>query len=102
MGLLILVGSGLSYLLNQDSKDIAIASFAAFALAGTADAIAYHLLGKRKYILRVNGSNIVGAVVDSLVFPYLAFGGFLPLVVAGQFLAKVSGGLIWSLFLRRV
>ena len=29
----------------------------------------------------------------------IAFGSFLPLIVLGQFAAKVGGGFVWSLFL---
>jgi len=49
--------------------------------------------------VRVNGSNVVSAAVDSVVFPTLAFGSFLPWVILGQFLAKVAGGAVWSLIL---
>ena len=42
-----------------------------------------------------------GAAVDSVVFPALAFGAMLPLIVVGQFGAKVLGGAAWSLVLRR-
>jgi len=38
--------------------------------------------------------------VDSLVFPTIAFGAFLPAVIALQFVAKVGGGALWSLALQ--
>lgn len=104
MAALIATGSLLSWLINRDAGPIAVASFVAFAAAGAADALAYHLLRHRVWWQRVNGSNVLGALVDSLVFPYLAFGGWLPLIVVGQFAAKVAGGAIWSVLLapRRV
>ena len=46
MGILIGAGSTLSWLLNRDAGQIALASFVAFACAGVADAVAYHLLGR--------------------------------------------------------
>ncbi len=49
---------------------------------------------------RINGSNIPSALVDSLVFPTLAFGSFLWPIVLGQFLAKVLGGFAWSMVFR--
>lgn len=101
MGLLIAAGSALSWFLNRDAGPIALASFVAFALAGIADAAAYHLLGDRSRMLKVNGSNVVSAAVDSLVFPTLAFGGLMWGIVVGQFLAKVLGGYLWSLVLMR-
>jgi len=97
MGALIAVGSLLSYLLNRNSGQIALASFVAFAAAGIVDALVYQVLHHRVYLVRVNGSNLVSAAVDSLVFPTVAFGAFLPWIVLGQFAAKVLGGLIWSL-----
>jgi len=100
MAALIAAGSILSWLLNRNAGQIALASFIAFACAGVVDAIVYHLLHKYPRWLRVNGSNIPSAAVDSLVFPTLAFGGFLPLITLGQFAAKVTGGLIWSFILR--
>ena len=101
MGLLIAVGSILSYLLNRNSASIAIASFVAFASASIVDAIIYHLLRNKKYLVKVNGSNVFSALVDSIVFPTIAFGGFLPLVTLGQFGAKILGGFVWSIILRK-
>ena len=48
------------------------------------------------WLRRANGSNLAGAAVDSLVFPTLAFGALMPHIVALQFIAKVSGGAIWT------
>ena len=97
----VLIGSGsvLSWLLNRNAGPVALASFAAFALAGAGDAFTYHLLGDKARLLRVNGSNVVAALIDSLVFPTLAFGALLPWIVLGQFAAKVGGGFVWSLVL---
>lgn len=99
MALLIATGSALSWTINRDAGQIALASFVAFALAGAVDAGAYHLLRHRAWWQRVNGSNVLSAAVDSLVFPTLAFGAFLPVIVLGQFAAKVAGGAMWSLVL---
>ena len=46
--------------------------------------------------IKVNGSNIFSAAADSLIFPTIAFGGFMPLIVLGQFAAKVCGGFLWT------
>jgi queuosine precursor transporter len=101
MALLIAVGSGLSWLVNRDAGQIALASFVAFAAASVVDTAAYHLLRHREWSIRVNGSNVLSAAVDSVIFPTLAFGALLPWIVLGQFAAKVLGGAIWSLILRR-
>lgn len=101
MALLIVAGSLLSWLLNRNAGPIALASFVAFAAAATVDAITYHVLRERAWLVKVNGSNILSAAVDSFVFPLLAFGALLPAVVLGQFVAKVLGGLVWALVLNR-
>lgn len=102
MAALIAAGSVLSWLLNRNAGPIALASFVAFAASATVDTASYHLLRRRTYLLKVNGSNVLSAAVDSLIFPALAFG--LPLlwvIVVGQFVAKVVGGFVWSVLLDR-
>lgn len=97
MAALIGAGSLLSWLLNRDAGQIALASFVAFAGAGFADTLVYQLLGKKARLVRVNGSNVVSAAVDSILFPALAFG--FPLlwpIMLGQFVAKTTGGALWS------
>lgn len=95
MFLLIAAGSILSLFFNAGR--IAMASFAAFAVSETVDAICYQILKDRKQPrwLRVNGSNVISSVVDSFAFPTLAFGGFLPLITLGQIIAKIGGGFVW-------
>jgi queuosine precursor transporter len=100
MGFLIATGSALSFALNRDAGPIALASFVAFASAGMIDALVYHRLLHLPRWLRINGSNVPSAFTDSLVFPTLAFGGFLWPIVLGQFAAKVLGGFVWSLAFR--
>jgi queuosine precursor transporter len=92
---LIAAGGILSWFVNRDAGWIAVASTVAFLAAGAADVLVYQVLGDRSRRLRVNGSNVVSAAVDSLVFPTLAFGALLPVIVIGQWVAKVIGGAIW-------
>lgn len=101
MILLILSGSVLSWLLNRQAGQIALASFVAFMASSIADTLVYTALRRKDRMTRVNGSNFFGAAVDSLIFPSLAF-GFPPdwWIVYGQFTAKVAGGLFWSLVLK--
>ena len=73
MALLIFTGSVLSALFNINALPIAVASFAAFAVAGLMDMIVYQrLLGAPRWA-RMNGSNAVSALVDSTVFVLIAF-----------------------------
>jgi hypothetical protein len=101
MGGLISTASIISYGLNPATGMIAFASLAAFTLSMVADSFAYHYLKDYKHSVRVNGSNIAGSAVDSLIFPTIAFGGLMLEIVALQFLAKVFGGFVWSKILRK-
>lgn len=99
---LIAAGSLISWLLNRNSGPIALASFLAFLASGVVDAVVYQFLHDKKWLLKVNGSNVFSALADSLIFPTVAFGSLLPWIVLGQFAAKVGGGFLWSLILVRL
>lgn len=101
MASLILLGSAISYTINREVQPIAVASAVAFLLSATADALVYQGLARWSWGYRANASNAVGALVDSVVFPTLAFGAFLPWIVLGQLVAKVVGGALWSAILAR-
>lgn len=102
MALLIATGGALSAVLSWGAAGrIALASVVAFVLSETVDTIAYSALGGRPWLVKVNGSNVLAAAVDSLVFPTLAFGGLLPWIVLGQFAAKTLGGAVWAFVLKR-
>lgn len=93
---LIVAGGSISYALNPAAGQIALASSVSFVLAGAADALVYQWRRNDDWMARSNQSNIVGAAVDSAVFPTVAFGAILPDVALAQFVAKVLGGLFWS------
>lgn len=103
MAALIAVGSLLSWWFNRNAGQIALASFVAFLAAGAVDAVTYGLLHRYQYLIRCNGSNVVSGLVDSILFPALAFPGLPTMVllgiIGGQFVAKVGGGFVWSLIL---
>lgn len=102
MGALILAGGALSALVNRDALPIALASSLAFSAAATVDAVSYAVLEKRNRAARVNGSNVLSAAVDSVVFLVVAF-GWPPLwgVVLAQWVVKVLGGAVWYMALTR-
>lgn len=100
MGALIACSGMLTYLLNQTAGHIAIASAVAFTAAAVVDWSVFTRMGG-SWLRRANGSNLAGAAVDSLIFPTLAFGALMPHIVALQFVAKVAGGAMWSLLLKR-
>jgi len=101
IGALIAAAGAISYLLNPAAEMIAVASVTAFCAAMAADSIAYQLLRRLSWMTRANGSNMAGAIVDSIIFPTIAFGGFVPERVVVQFAAKVAGGAVWSFLLRK-
>jgi hypothetical protein len=98
---LVVLAGAVSWMLVPGSGRIAAASFVAFVAAGWTDTGAYAALHRHSRAMRVNGSNVASAAVDSLIFPTIAFGGFMPEIVALQFAAKVGGGWIWFLLLSR-
>ena len=56
---------------------------------------------RRRGMRRSMGSNVVGAAVDSLIFPTLAFGALMPAIVLMQFAAKAAGGAMWAALMNR-
>lgn len=100
MGALIAATGLLTYILNPSAQHIAIASAVSFALAALADWLTFKKL-QGSWLRRSMGSNVVGAAVDSLIFPTLAFGALIPHIVALQFVAKVCGGTLWAWALAR-
>ena len=100
MGGLILGTGALTYFLNPAAGMIAVASAVSFLVAALVDwAVFVKTTGS--WIKRANVSNTAGAAVDSLLFPTIAFGALMPEIVALQFVAKVSGGAIWSYVLEK-
>jgi uncharacterized PurR-regulated membrane protein YhhQ (DUF165 family) len=70
--LAILCGTALSALLAPPS--LVVASGVAFLLSEFADLAVYTPLARRRLVLAVVASSVVGLVVDSIVFLWLAFG----------------------------
>jgi queuosine precursor transporter len=83
--LAIVIGAALSTLLA--SPALALASGAAFLLAESFDMLVYTPLRRRNLALAVMASGVVGAVADSIVFLYLAFGSLEFLM--GQVVGKL-------------
>lgn len=102
MGLLILVGSALSYAVNRDAATIAEASAIAFAAAEAVEATIYFVVRRRQWVERANIAATFGAAVDSLIFPTIAFGGVMWGITFGQFTAKLAGAFLWSLLILKL
>lgn len=67
---------------------LAIASTVAFAVSELADMVIYTPLRKRGYIRAALASNLVGSVVDTLLFLWLAGFGLAAAIVGGQLVGK--------------
>jgi hypothetical protein len=83
----ILVGGALSYFVAAPA--LAIASAAAFLLSEAADFLVYTPLRERHlHWQAVLSSGLVGSLVDSAIFLWLAFGSLA--FLAGQFVGKTE------------
>lgn len=93
----LIAGAGVvSYALNPASGRIALASLVAFSVSAAASALVFQVGRMYPVLMRANAANIIGAAVDSLAFPTIAFGAVYPGIAAMQFVAKVGGGALWS------
>ncbi len=92
---LVIAGAALS--LTVSPPALAIASATAFLLSELLDFAVYDRLRKRMLAWAVLLSGAAGAVVDSLLFSYLAFGtvGWAP----GLVIAKVYASLVYALWI---
>jgi hypothetical protein len=68
------------------SSSLVVASAAAFLLSEFADFAVYTPLARRRLVLAVFASSLVGLVVDSIVFLWLAFGSLA--FLEGQIIGK--------------
>ncbi|GJL81696.1 MAG: hypothetical protein DHS20C01_13300 [marine bacterium B5-7] len=82
--LAIAIGTVLSALLAPSA--LVIASASAFILSELADFAVYTPLQKRRLVLAVVASSVVGLIIDSFVFLQLAFGSTE--FIVGQMLGK--------------
>ena len=90
MGLIVL-GAALSYLVSDPF--IALASGVAFLVSEVADLLVYTPLRKRGYIRAAVASNVVGSLVDTVLFLWIA--GFpIQQAIAGQMVGKLAVTLV--------
>ncbi len=80
----VVAGAGLSAFFAPPA--LVLASGMAFLFSETADLAVYTPLQRRRLLLAVFASSVVGLIVDSVLFLYLAFGSieFLPGQVIGK------------------
>lgn len=100
--LLSAAAGAISYVINPAAGIIALASVFAFIAASLVNAWMYQLLISKPWLRKSNAGNVAAAAVDSALFPLISFSAFMPAIVIVQFVAKVSGGFVWSMLLRKV
>jgi hypothetical protein len=81
----ILIGAALSYILADPF--IAIASLVAFAVSEFSDFGVYSKLREKSKLIAVAVSGVVGSVIDSALFLWIAFGSLA--FIEGQIIGKV-------------
>jgi queuosine precursor transporter len=94
----VVAGAALSALLAPPA--IVVASAAAFLLSELADLLVYTPLQRRSFVLAVVLSSLIGLVVDSAVFLYLAFGSLdflLGQIVGKAWMVLLALPFVWWL-----
>lgn len=92
---IICLGALATYITNHDAKNIAIGSVSGFAIASLAGSLFYQLSLKQIPLIKVNGSDIIALIVDSIIFQLIAFGSIVWAVTSWQIAVKILGGLLW-------
>lgn len=95
LGMLVLSASIITYIINRDSFNIALGSSIAFISAQIVAGLFYQLNIKKSLFVKVNGSDAIGILVDSLIFQIIAFGVINNGITITQFALKIIGGLFW-------
>ena len=99
---MICAAGAVSYALNPSSGIIAVASVVAFIVSSMTDTAVFSAMKGNSWTTRANASNVVSAMVDSILFPTIAFGVLMPAIVASQFSMKVLGGALWAYVLGKI
>lgn len=95
LGSLVIAASLITFLINKSALNIALGSSFGFISAQIFAGIFYQFFIKKSYFIKVNGSDAIGILIDSLVFQLVAFHTIDLYVSAGQFILKIVGGLFW-------
>ena len=95
LGGLVIAASVLTFIINQNSLHIALGSSGGFIAAQVVAGLFYQLVIKKSYFIKVNGSDAIGILIDSIVFQFIAFGNIDIFIMISQFVLKITGGLFW-------
>ena len=95
LGAVVIAASVATYLLNRGTENIAYGSAFGFIAAQIAAGVFYQAFIHKKFFFKVNGSDAIAILVDSIVFQLVAFGTIDMFVSTTQFVLKIIGGLFW-------
>ena len=98
MFFVILIAGLSSVLINYNSFYIALASTSAFLSAALVDYVLF-AVSPGNFIVRSNVSNILSAIIDSLVFSVIAYGDMGGNIFFIMVAAKLVGGFVYSILL---
>lgn len=90
----------ITFLINPETQMIAVASFVSILLAGISSALVFKLKNGNFYS-KSYPANVICAAIDSLVFPYVAFGSIMFDISLMQFIAKVVGATLVLYIMRK-
>ena len=101
MGAMTGLAGVLAWAINPAAGRIAVASALALVASAVVETVTFSRLIHRPWMVRSNGSNLPGSIVDTVVFTTVAFGVGWPIVavMVAQGGMKVAGGFVWSLSL---
>lgn len=99
--ILTLVAGIITFAINQDALNVALASFCGFTFAQVGAGIFYQKNKEKSFLFKVNISDSIGIIFDSFVFQLVAFNQIDIYITSGQIVIKVLGGLLWYLILFR-
>lgn len=95
LGSLVAIASLFTYLINQEAKNIALGSMFGFISAQIIAGVFYQINIKQSYFLKVNGSDVLAIISDSIVFQLVAFSFINFDITLSQTILKIVGGLFW-------
>jgi uncharacterized PurR-regulated membrane protein YhhQ (DUF165 family) len=96
---LTLVSGLITFLINHEALNIALASFCGFIAAQIGAGIFYQKNKAKSWFYKVNVSDLIAICFDSIVFQLIAFHVINLNVTGGQIIIKFLGGLMWYFIL---
>ena len=93
--LLTIISGIITFIINHEALNIALASFSGIVAVQVFAGIFYQMFMKKSYFFKVNLSDLVAIIVDSITFQLVAFNSVNFEVTGGQMLIKALGGLFW-------